>query len=904
MKNRFILLLFGIILSIVSLNSQGFLKTEGKEIVDENGDPYTLKGMGLGGWMLQEGYMLQTAGFANAQHKIRERIEDLIGKEDTDQFYEAWWDHHVTEEDIDSLKSWGFNSVRLPMHYNLFTLPIEDEPIRGENTWLDRGFVMTDSLIDWCKDNEMYVILDLHAAPGGQGYDEGISDYDPNKPSLWESTENRAKTVALWRRLAERYKDEPWVAGYDLINEPNWNLPNNDLLKEIYIDITNAIRQVDQKHIIFIEGNWFANDFTNLTPPWDNNMVYSPHKYWSFNDKATIQWVLDIRERYDTPLYFGETGENSNVWFKDAISLFDEYNIGWAWWPMKKIESIAGPLTVLKTPEYQSLLDYWDGNGTRPSASFAKSTLMEITELLKIKNCVYQKDVIDAMFRQQESNESIAFIENNIPGIVYATDFDMGAVGSAYFDNEVANYQVSTGNFTSWNNGWSYRNDGIDIEKNGDNINSNGYNVGWIATDEWMNYTVNIIEDGVYNVNLRIAADSDAGKFHLESDGAVISAVESISNTGGWQSWRTATLENIVLTTSDDKIKFYVDNDGFNFSSMEFIRVQAIEEVATSFLSAFIEDGENIYISINKPLIKSDINLSDFSVLVNNVPVSITSVEHAESNRLIEVSLNESLSAQDRIIVSYDGTNIQSIDQLALSTFANRSVENRIPFIHFLPTKIEAEDYISQVGFQLENTTDQGGGQNIGFLDVGDYADYQINVPTRGVYNVEYRTASENSVGGVELSLVDQGETLLVLHDVTFPSTGGWQNWRSTDARVKLPEGQHTLRMTITEPLFNMNWMDFSLISSTATPEIVNDISIYPNPVSALLNLDIPLKNKRDIDLSISDPLGRTAYRKLIKNTSHIQNQIDLSSLTSGQYTLNIKFDTGEVYSHKFQILR
>ena len=121
--------------------------------------------------------MLQTAGFANAQHQIRERIELLIGKEATDEFYQAWLTNHVTKADIDSLKAWGFNSVRLPMHYNLFTLPIEEEPVRGEHTWLEQGFELTDQLIEWCKANEMYVILDLHAAPGGQGYDEGISDY-------------------------------------------------------------------------------------------------------------------------------------------------------------------------------------------------------------------------------------------------------------------------------------------------------------------------------------------------------------------------------------------------------------------------------------------------------------------------------------------------------------------------------------------------------------------------------------------------------------------------------------------------------------------------------------------------------------------------------------------------------
>ena len=464
--------------------------------------------------MLQEGYMLQTAGFASAQYQIRALIEDLIGVPDTDAFYDAWLANHVRKIDIDSLASWGFNSVRLPMHYNLFTLSIEDEPIPGENTWFDKGFELTDSLISWCAQNQMYVILDLHAAPGGQGYDQGISDYDPTKPSLWQSQANRDKTVALWKRIAERYVNEPWVAGYDLINEPNWNLPGGVQLRVLYEEITDSIRTVDNNHIIFIEGNWFANDFTGLTPPWDPNMVYSPHKYWSFNEQSDIQWVLTLRDQHNIPLYFGESGENSNTWFRDAIKLFEDNEIGWAWWPMKKIEAIAGPLSVTKTTGYQSLLDYWSGNGSQPSAVVAKGILMEMTENLKLENCFYQKDVIDAMFRQVQENGTKPYNIQNIPGVVYASDFSMGLAGEAYLDTDLATYHVSTGSFTAWNNGWSYRNDGVDIDKSSDFINSNGFNIGFISDNEWIQYDINVAAAALYEVHVRTATNTFGGSFH------------------------------------------------------------------------------------------------------------------------------------------------------------------------------------------------------------------------------------------------------------------------------------------------------------------------------------------------------------------------------------------------------
>ena len=796
-------------------NAQGYLKADGKNIVNENGETVILRGMGLGGWMLQEGYMLQTASFANAQHKIRNSIEDLIGKEDTDLFYDAWLANHVRKADIDSLKSWGFNSVRLPMHYNLYTLPIEEEPVAGENTWLTRGFEMTDSLISWCKQNEMYVILDLHATPGGQGRDEGISDYDPAKPSLWESEANQAKTVALWKKLAETYVDEPWVGGYDLINETNWEMTNNAPLKEIYLDITAAIREVDTKHIIFIEGNWFANDFTNLTPPWDDNLVYSPHKYWSINDQASIQWVLDLQEQYNVPLYLGEWGENSNSWFKDAIDLFERNDIGWAVWPMKKIEAIAGPLSVVKTPEYQSLLDYWSGNGTKPSAAFAKAALMEITEGLKIENCIYQKDVIDAMFRQQTSTATIPFNTQTIPGVVFATDFDMGIVGEAYFDVDIADFRVSTGNFTAWNNGWSYRNDGVDIEKTEDNVNSNGYNVGWTANDEWMQYDVNVTESGVYSANVRVASGGDGGQFHFAIGEGAISPIVNVSGTEGWQNWETVTASNIVLTPEDKKIRFYVDVSGFNVSSFEFRKVSESDIIPTGFVAATTLDDQTIRLSLNKPLTDLVNPNNDFQIFVNGSLVTISNaILDTDNSRVVTFTVNQTFRSEDVITISYVGNQIQATDGTNLNGFVREPVQNKVFIIHGVPGRVEAEDYFAQSGIQLENTTDDGGGRNVGFLDNGDFMDYFVNVPEAGVYQVDFRTAALSETGGVELQLIDEDGNAISLENLTFPATGGWQTWGTTTASVTLPAGQLQLRVLIKQPLFNINWFEFTFLSA------------------------------------------------------------------------------------------
>jgi aryl-phospho-beta-D-glucosidase BglC (GH1 family) len=389
---------FYLIMQGENVLSQGFLRVEGKQIVNEKGENVLLRGIGLGGWMLQEPYMLQLSKVAGTQTEIKSRISELIGKKNCEEFYKSYLNNMITEKDIDSLKKWGFNSVRLPMHYNLFTLPVDKEPVAGQNTWLETGFKLTDNLLSWCKKNKIYLILDLHAAPGGQGNDRPIADVDTLKPNLWNSEENQKKTIALWRRLSVRYKNEEWIGGYDLINETNYKLEDNESLKKLFLAITQKIREVDNKHIIFIEGNQFANDYTGLTPPWDNNMVYSFHKYWNATTVETIQKYLDIREKYNVPFWMGESGENNNEWFRAVINLLETNNLGWSWWTVKKIGSERSLMTISKPAGYQKVIDYWSGKGVKPAVEEAKTSFMQLAENVKIEKCKVNYAVINALF--------------------------------------------------------------------------------------------------------------------------------------------------------------------------------------------------------------------------------------------------------------------------------------------------------------------------------------------------------------------------------------------------------------------------------------------------------------------------------------------------------------------------
>ncbi len=115
--------------------------------------------------------------------------------------------------------------------------------------------------------------------------------------------------------------------------------------KNCWSDITKAIREVDTNHIIIIEGNGWGNNYNGILPPWDKNMVLSFHKYWNYNNEEAIRQILQTRDQYQVPVWLGETGENSNVWFTEAIRLLEQNNIGWAWWPLKKL-GINNPLEI------------------------------------------------------------------------------------------------------------------------------------------------------------------------------------------------------------------------------------------------------------------------------------------------------------------------------------------------------------------------------------------------------------------------------------------------------------------------------------------------------------------------------------------------------------------------------
>ena len=367
------------------------LRAKGKIIVDGNDQEVILKGVGLGGWLLPEGYMWHFTANGDRPRKIENIIERLIGPDKAEEFWDNYYNNYITEADIKRISVEGFNSIRVPINYRFL---IDD---LKTSDFIDKHIELLDRLVIWCRKYKVYVILDLHGAPGGQT-GTNIDDSVNNKPELFTEESNILKTIELWRKLAEHYRNEGIIAGYDLLNEPlpEWFSAYYDNVIPVYSRIVKAIREVDKHHMIILEGVHWATDWSIFTNKVDDNMMLQFHKYWNTPDLASIQTYIDKRDQLDVPIFMGESGENDNDWYRVNFKLLDNMNISWNFWPWKKLETTNSPCSINLPKNWDSIVGFVN-NGELPAYNCGNQILSEYLENMKFENCTYHKEVVDSV---------------------------------------------------------------------------------------------------------------------------------------------------------------------------------------------------------------------------------------------------------------------------------------------------------------------------------------------------------------------------------------------------------------------------------------------------------------------------------------------------------------------------
>jgi len=406
MKKIFVICFWLMITGIsISVQTRGFIRCEGKNFIDANGKVFIPKGINLGNWLNPEGYMFHFED-ASSYRLIDNTFKELLGADEARKFWKTFRDNYVTKEDIHYIKNLGLNHIRVPFNFKLFL--VEDHP----DIFLEEGFKRLDDVIKWCHEENLYVLLDLHAAPGGQTGDN--IDDSWSYPFLFESEDAQQTTIALWKKIASRYKNEKIVIGYDLLNEP---IPHfyenkedlNKLLEPFYKKLTSAIRSVDKNHIIFLGGAQWNTNFKVFGAPFDKNLAYTFHKYWMPTEQKEIQEYIDYSNKYNVPIYLGESGENDDEWINSFRKLLEKNEIGWCFWPYKKMDSTHGIVSFVQTEEWKQIIKYAETSKknfeevrkAKPPRELVKKAFSDMLENIKLKNCTVNKGYINALGMKQ-----------------------------------------------------------------------------------------------------------------------------------------------------------------------------------------------------------------------------------------------------------------------------------------------------------------------------------------------------------------------------------------------------------------------------------------------------------------------------------------------------------------------
>jgi endoglucanase len=530
-KQALALMLGAVVGSPSAFGAMSYLHTHNQDIVDEKGNKVMLRGVSLGNWTLPEGYMWQFGNKGDRPRRMEQAVTELIGQEKSDKFWKEFRKNYITQADIDRIAELGFNSVRPSLNARLFLS-------EGANpVYQQEGFELMDSLIAWCNKKGIYVILDLHAAPGGQT-GRNIDDSANDQPGLFMDKMYQDRTVDLWVKIATRYKDEPAVAGYDLLNEP---LPSGaptdyrPLLEPLYKRITQAIREVDKKHMIILEGANWANDWSVFSTRFDDNSVYQFHYYCWDNPVAlkSINQFVSRRDSLNAPVWVGETGESQDAIYWATTEYFEQNNIGWSLWPYKKINS-GNCVYNAKAPQNWSAVTGYTQGREKPSAEVAEKAFNELLENIQFKNCTYHPNVVQALLRL-------------VPGRVEAENYGFLGLNKSY--------SVKTTN----NSKFYRKSEPVQIVQ----IQGGGYGIQ-LSADEWTAYNFQSLAAQNCNVALRVKAEAVPCVMQV-SIGEKTQSV-SVTNTG----WAEIVLNAIPVPKGAGNLKYSVKEGTVNVDWAEF----------------------------------------------------------------------------------------------------------------------------------------------------------------------------------------------------------------------------------------------------------------------------------------------------------------------------------------------
>jgi len=364
-----------------------YVHTQGTEIVDGSGKPLQIRGISMANWFVLEGSFWGFGDRSQSQTDIELNFADLLGPTHAREFLYQWRQNFVSKGDVDRLAQSGFNTIRIPLHGKYF------------KTDDDEGFKLIDQLAEWCRQDHIYIILNIESGIGG--FTAAPADDGPGYPWLLKDAGEQKVVNQLWQRIANHYKDDPTILGYDLLNEPLlWPgyLTMENLVEPEYRRVTAAIREVDTHHMLMLQAACHGS-FIEFGKPFDNNTTYTFHTDTTNPNLHWLQEFLDFRIKWQVPLYDGEIYEAKSDWEIGHVELAEKHNIGWTIWPYKKMGG-AGPY-IFATPAGWSKIVLFvrqsaiaDRNALRPPQEETDAMFAEILKNEKNEHLVVHPEYL------------------------------------------------------------------------------------------------------------------------------------------------------------------------------------------------------------------------------------------------------------------------------------------------------------------------------------------------------------------------------------------------------------------------------------------------------------------------------------------------------------------------------
>jgi aryl-phospho-beta-D-glucosidase BglC (GH1 family) len=353
--------------SLLSIRADRFLAP--------TGEPIRLCGVALGGWLNMENFI---TGYSANEALMRSQVGAVLGEKRAERFFERLLSAFFSEADADFLAACGFNCVRIPVNYR----HLEDD--RRPFEIMSSGFAHLDRAIGLLAERGIYSVIDLHALPGGQNA-HWHSDNPTHIANFFSHPHFQDRVVHLWEAIADRYKDHPFVGGYNPVNEPADE--TRVLIGPYYSRLVSAIRAVDPHHLLFLDGNTYSTEFDIFTEPFDN-AVYVCHDYVPaglgyggpypgetrgiWHDATTIEQKFlertEFARRTNTPIWVGEFGpvytgdpaidaQRQQI-LADQLDLYRRYNASWSLWTYKDVGTQGLAYLAPDTPYRQRFDDF------------------------------------------------------------------------------------------------------------------------------------------------------------------------------------------------------------------------------------------------------------------------------------------------------------------------------------------------------------------------------------------------------------------------------------------------------------------------------------------------------------------------------------------------------------------